>query len=72
MCVTDCLHALETYSVHVIADAVSSRSLHYKDIALRRMEEAAMFELMQKADSELFKKALPLPVHKTGCRFLNK
>ena len=63
------LHGLNHYSVHVIADAVSSRTLQNKDIALRRMESAGvvitstetfMYEVMQEAGTPLFKKVLPL------------
>ena len=63
------LHGLESYNVHVIADAIGSRSLHNKEIALRRMEKAgvtlsstetAIYELMERAGTELFKKVLPL------------
>ena len=63
------LHGLESYHVHVIADAISSRSHHNKEIALRRMEQAgvtisttetAIYELMERAGTDLFREVLPL------------
>jgi len=32
------LHAVSDYAVHVVGDAISSRSLHNKEIAIRRMQ----------------------------------
>ena len=57
------------YEVHVIADAVSSRTPANKEIALRRMEadgalisstEMAMFELLRTAKHEKFKELVKL------------
>jgi len=54
----------ENYEVHVIADAISSRSAFNRDIALRRMEtagvhlsnvEMALFELMHDASHPRFR-----------------
>jgi len=45
------IHGLATHHVHVVADAISSRSLHNRDIALGRMEQAG---------TDLFKDVLPL------------
>ena len=64
------LHALERgYEVHVIADAVSSRTPENKEIALERMRQSGvfissvemiLFQLMEKAGTAEFKKILPL------------
>jgi len=57
------------YEVHVIADAVSSRTPANKEIALRRMEaegalvsstEMALFELLRTAKHEKFKELVKL------------
>jgi nicotinamidase-related amidase len=59
---TDLLRA--GFEVHVIADAVSSRSAHNRDIALRRFvsenaklssTEMALFELLGRAESDEFR-----------------
>ena len=57
------------YEVHVVADAVSSRTSANKEIALRRMEaegalvsstEMALFELLRTAKHEKFKELVKL------------
>ncbi|MCP4349208.1 MAG: isochorismatase family protein [Desulfobacterales bacterium] len=57
------------YNVHVISDAVSSRSRQNKEIGLRRLEKAgavisstemAIFELLNRADTPEFRQALPI------------
>ncbi|MCS7280587.1 MAG: isochorismatase family protein [Desulfobacterota bacterium] len=63
------LHALQSFSVHVLYDAVSSRSLFHKNIAIERMRKAGcvistteifMFELLKRAGTQIFKEALSL------------
>lgn len=63
------LHAVSTYQVQVVSDAVSSRSLHNRDVALRRMEQAGIavtstemviYELLEKAGTDMFKHVLKL------------
>ena len=63
------LWALEKYNVHVVSDAVSSRTHENRKVGLERMRdrgtvitstEMVMFELLKKADTEEFKKALKL------------
>ena len=63
------IHGLATHHVHVVADAISSRSLHNRDIALRRMEQAGVsvtstetviYEILEQAGTDLFKDVLPL------------
>jgi len=63
------LHALPAYTVHVISDATSSRSLHNRSIALERLRESGaiitttemlIYELLEKANSDEFKAVLPL------------
>ncbi len=64
------LHALEKgYEVHVIADAVSSRTIENREIALERMRQSGafissvemiIFQLMEKAGTAEFKKILQL------------
>lgn len=63
-------HALRLgYRVHVAADAVSSRSSFNRDIGLRRLEKAGavlsstemiIYELLNRAGTAEFRKALPL------------
>lgn len=70
VCVTQtALCAASSYRVQVVSDAISSRSLHNRDVALRRMEqngititstEMVIFELLQKAGTDLFKEVLKL------------
>ena len=63
------IHAVPDYLVHVICDAVSSRSLLDWDIALRRMQqsgvtitskEMVIFELLERAGNDTFREALKL------------
>ena len=63
------LHALARYTVHVVSDAVSSRSLHNREVALDRMRqsgvtitstEMVLYELLGKAGTEQFREALKL------------
>jgi isochorismate hydrolase len=63
------LHALQTFHVHVVADAISSRMTENRHVALRRMEaggaiitstEMVIYELLKKAGTEEFKAALKL------------
>ena len=57
------------FEVHVVADAVSSRTILNKDIALRTMRDAgasitsvetALFELLRVAEGEKFKEILKI------------
>lgn len=57
------------FRVHVIADAISSRSPQNRDVAITRMAQAGVtvsttemviYELLQKAGTDLFKAALSL------------
>lgn len=63
------LHLLPDYTVHVIADAVSSRTAENRRIALARMRQAGaiisstemvIYELLQRAGTEEFKAVLSL------------
>jgi len=63
------LHLVPHYTVHVISDAVSSRSLDDWNIGLQRMRrsgvvisstEMVIFELLEKAGTDEFKAVLPL------------
>jgi len=63
------LHAHPAYVVHVVSDAVSSRSLHNRDVALERMRrqgitvtstEMVIYELLGKAGTDTFREALKL------------
>jgi nicotinamidase-related amidase len=63
------LQGLAEYRVHVVGDAVSSRTLQNRDIALRRMEkegvtvtstEMLIYELLQRAGTDEFREALKL------------
>jgi len=63
------LHALSGYAVHVVSDAVSSRSLHNWEIALQRIRqqgaiitstEMVIYELLEKAGTDTFKQVLKL------------
>lgn len=68
VCVTQtALHLLEDAKVHVISDAVSSRTPENREVALRRMSrsgavisstEMAIFELLVKAGTPEFKETL--------------
>lgn len=61
------IYALPRFSVHVLQDAVSSRSSVNKDVAIERMRQAGciistteifMFELLKRAGTETFKAVL--------------
>ena len=63
------LMGVKTHRVQVVTDAVSSRSKHNWEIALRRMEKAGcelttteivMYELLRKAGTDEFREVLPL------------
>lgn len=63
------LHALSRYAVHVVSDAVSSRSLHNWEIALQRIRqqgaiitstEMVIYEVLEKAGTDTFKQVLKL------------
>ena len=61
------LHGVSDYAVHVVSDAVSSRSPHNRKVALDRMmqggvtvssTEMAIYELLGKAGTDTFKEVL--------------
>lgn len=63
------LHALPDYKVHVVSDAVSSRTIDNKKVALFRMGQAGatitstemvMYELLEKAGTDTFREVLKL------------
>lgn len=63
------LHALVNHTVHVVSDAVSSRSPHNEEVALGRMRQAGVtitstemviYELLGKAGTEEFRETLKL------------
>ena len=63
------IHALADYRVHVVSDAVASRSPHNLQIALERMAQAGVtisstemviYELLQEAGTDTFREALKL------------
>lgn len=63
------LMGLKTHRVQVVTDAVTSRSKHNWEIALRRMEQAGceltttemvMYELLRRAGTDEFRQVLPL------------
>jgi len=63
------LHALPSFNVHVVADAISSRTSENWSISIERMRqkgaiitstEMLIYELLQKAGTEEFKSALQL------------
>jgi nicotinamidase-related amidase len=63
------LYALANHAVHVVSDAISSRSPHNRKIALDRMGKAGVtitstemviYELLGKAGTDQFRKALKL------------
>lgn len=70
VCVTQtAIHALPDYAVHVVSDAVSSRTLENRMVGLERMRqhgavitstEMVIFELLRRAGTDEFKKVLPL------------
>lgn len=70
ICITQTvIHLLPNYTVHVVSDAVSSRSPDDWKISLKRMKQAGavisstemvMYELLEKAGTEEFKAVLKL------------
>jgi nicotinamidase-related amidase len=63
------LSALDRYAVHVLVDAVSSKSLLNKEVAVERMREAGciisttemfIFEILKRAGTDTFRKVLPI------------
>lgn len=70
VCVTQTvLHLLTHYNVHVVSDAVSSRTRENREMALWRMEQAGavmtstemvIFELLKKAGTEEFRQTLKM------------
>ena len=57
------------YEVHIVTDAVSSRTIHNKEVGLARMKEEgailtsaemALFELLRVAEGEQFKKLIKI------------
>ncbi|MBW2063769.1 MAG: hydrolase [Deltaproteobacteria bacterium] len=63
------LYALSSYRVHVVSDAVSSRSSDNRMVALERLRQAGVipsstemfiFELLQKAGTDTFREVLKL------------
>ncbi|MBN2126626.1 MAG: hydrolase [Deltaproteobacteria bacterium] len=63
------LCALPEYGVQVVSDALSSRSPHNREVALRRMEQAGavvtstemvIYEILERAGTDLFKAVLKL------------
>ncbi len=63
------VHAVSQYTVHVVSDAISSRSPHNKEVALQRMQqwgvtitstEMVMYELLGKAGTDSFCEVLKL------------
>lgn len=63
------LSALSHYKVQVVSDAVSSRTERNREVALRRVEragavvtstEAAIYELLERAGTDLFRETLKL------------
>lgn len=63
------LHALENYTVHVVGDAIGSRATENRQIAIERMRQAGavisstemvMYELLQSAETDIFRQVLEL------------
>lgn len=63
------LHALPFYKVHVVSDAVSSRTAENRSIALQRMRDAGavitstemfIYEILERAGTDEFRAVLPL------------
>jgi nicotinamidase-related amidase len=63
------LHAIQTFNVHVLADAIGSRTPDNKGIAIERMRrsgivisstEMLIYEILQRAGTDKFKSALQL------------
>jgi isochorismate hydrolase len=63
------LSGLSDYTVHVVSDAISSRSLNNREVALHRMgqngvtitsTEMVIYELLGEAGTDTFREALAL------------
>lgn len=63
------LYALASHTVHVVSDAIASRSPHNREIALERMRqqgviitstEMVIYELLEKAGTDQFREVLAL------------
>jgi nicotinamidase-related amidase len=63
------LYALQSFKVHIIADAIGSRTIDNRDIAIERMRQAGaiitstemfIYEALQRAGTDKFKAALQL------------
>ncbi len=63
------LSALSDFKVHAVSDAVSSRALHNREVALKRMAqsgvtitstETVIYELLEKAGTRAFRETLRL------------
>ena len=63
------LHAISDYEVHMVSDAISSRSTHNWEVALHRMRqrgvtitstEMIIYELLRKAGTDVFRETLKL------------
>ena len=63
------MHAVSKYTVHVVSDAISSRSPHNREVALQRIQqwgmtitstEMSMYELLGKAGTDSFREVLKL------------
>ncbi len=70
ICVTQtALNALPSYDVQVVSDAISSRTIDNRNVALLRMRDAGatitstemfIYEIVQKAGTDEFRSVLPL------------
>jgi nicotinamidase-related amidase len=63
------LHALPSFKVHVLADAIGSRKIENRDLAIERIRQAGatitstemfIYEILQRAGTDKFKAALQL------------
>ena len=63
------LHALPSFKTHIVADAIGSRTIENRDIAIERMRqtgatitstEMVIYEILQRAGTDTFKAALQL------------
>jgi nicotinamidase-related amidase len=63
------ISAVPEYSVHVVADAISSRSVRNREVALERMMQAgvtvtstemAIYEILKRAGTDIFREVLKL------------
>jgi nicotinamidase-related amidase len=63
------LHALPSFKVHVLADAIGSRTIENRDLAIERMRQAGatitstemfIYEILQRAGTDNFRAALQL------------